>query len=140
MLRFGTAPCRPVVSCAWMRSSARSLNAETDDRHALQPLLGAPGGDDDLAGRGVLPESSAAVVASGAGACRRFRVVCAAVWRQSRSRDKGRGGNGAEQSGACRVDAHSDYLPLAGDPAVAGISIDVIMKVEPSFNLRILQR
>src|SRR5690242_3847140 len=30
MLRFGTAPWRPVVSSAWIRSSARSLNADTD--------------------------------------------------------------------------------------------------------------
>ena len=30
-VEVGTAPCRPVVSVAWMRSSARSLNAETDD-------------------------------------------------------------------------------------------------------------
>src|SRR4051812_3182421 len=29
MLRLGTAPWRPVGSCAWMRSSERSLNAET---------------------------------------------------------------------------------------------------------------
>ena len=48
MLRLGTAPWRPVVSVAWMRSSERSLNAEIDDGTRCSGLLGAPRGDDDF--------------------------------------------------------------------------------------------